>query len=114
MDFVSSIMKQFTYEYLPAGNWIRLLQLLPGQFEDPLAVNLVAVNLEEPTYEAISYAWEIRRINVKSFVQEEQRPLRSASSKHCDAFDMNPHNAPSGLTQSAYILVDPESNTSET
>jgi hypothetical protein len=48
----------YTYEPLPSGKWIRLLQLHPGRYEDPVSFGLLTVELKDaPSYEAISYAW---------------------------------------------------------
>lgn len=46
------------YERLPAGRFIRLLELHSGSQESPISCTLRAVNLQEaPAYDALSYVW---------------------------------------------------------
>ncbi|RTE80890.1 hypothetical protein BHE90_004613 [Fusarium euwallaceae] len=51
------------YDTLPlneGGTLIRLLELLPGDTDEPLVCNLVVANmLDTPVYEAVSYTWGI-------------------------------------------------------
>ena len=50
---------RYAYTALPQGKWTRLVQLLPGAFDDPIEVDLITVELDDdmPSYEAVSYAW---------------------------------------------------------
>lgn len=46
------------YSPLPAGKWIRLLKLEPGELDAPLHCELTTFHLSSaPSYEAISYVW---------------------------------------------------------
>jgi hypothetical protein len=53
-------MDQNTYQYtkLPSPTVIRILELLPGKTNDPIKFSLrIADWVEDPSFEAISYAW---------------------------------------------------------
>jgi hypothetical protein len=46
------------YSALPSRTSFRLLNLLPGEENDPIAYSLVSADWEVPSpYEAVSYAW---------------------------------------------------------
>lgn len=57
-DEPSLALLEYRYDALPPGDWIRLLHLLPGAFEDEVHVQLSTVKLETaPPFEGISYCW---------------------------------------------------------
>ena len=72
---------------------IRLIELLPGRFEEPLACHIIAVKLSKrPQYEAISYVWgdaKVRKpiytskgyINITTNLADALRQLRHPQSK---------------------------------
>ena len=47
------------YEPLPQGNYLRILLLHPGRFDDKISCDLISESLEQADdeYEAISYVW---------------------------------------------------------
>jgi hypothetical protein len=48
----------YTYGPLQPGDWIRVLRLLPGRFNDPIYCELVPTKLDKTAeYEPISYCW---------------------------------------------------------
>ena len=48
----------YVYEPLPAGHFIRLIELHPGNLESPIVVTCKIFKLEEvPDYDALSYVW---------------------------------------------------------
>lgn len=50
--------KSTLYKPLPQGQWFRLLQLFPGEPEDPIECELIMSKLDQsPDYEPVSYAW---------------------------------------------------------
>src|ERR1051325_6714387 len=52
------IRKQYEYVPLPKGRYFRLLQLLPGGFEDIISTELLTFDYKcAPPYEPISYVW---------------------------------------------------------
>jgi hypothetical protein len=48
--------------YTPLGSTeIRLVEILPGQFDDPIEIKIAIVDLKDnPTYDALSYVWKPR------------------------------------------------------
>lgn len=61
----------YTYEPLQGPKYIRVLDLLPGAFKEPLVAELLQQNLDldNKNYEAISYVWgepsEVASINIR-------------------------------------------------
>ncbi|KAF1351689.1 HET-domain-containing protein [Lizonia empirigonia] len=48
----------YQYDTLPPGKWFRLLQIEPGQYDDPLHCTLITTAIDNaPAYIALSYAW---------------------------------------------------------
>lgn len=56
----------YSYTALPDNDEIRVLDLLPGQGTEPLAFKLRSVHLNDPEtkYEAMSYAWGMKMVDV--------------------------------------------------
>ncbi|OAL44096.1 hypothetical protein IQ07DRAFT_252994 [Pyrenochaeta sp. DS3sAY3a] len=60
VDMLSQTRKEsFKYDILPDQKSIRILNLYPGDWDDPIQCSLSTVNLDDETqnFEAISYAW---------------------------------------------------------
>ncbi len=50
--------KHFRHDTLSSPGLIRLIELLPGVWEDDLQCNIHTVSLKtSPTYDALSYSW---------------------------------------------------------
>jgi hypothetical protein len=48
----------YVYKSLEPGSWIRILELQPGEDDDPINCDLSIVNQNQnPEYEALSYTW---------------------------------------------------------
>lgn len=48
----------YQYDTLPPGKWFRLLQIEPGQHDDPLHCTLITTAIDNaPAYIALSYVW---------------------------------------------------------
>ncbi|KIW00293.1 uncharacterized protein PV09_08183 [Verruconis gallopava] len=62
------------YKPLPEGEFIRILELLPGKAEDPISGNLNLVSLEAAwkTYDAISYVWGDQASQRDIFIDNER------------------------------------------
>ena len=54
-----ALTQDYSYSLLPAGEYIRVLELLPGAVSDPIHCHLNIVSLASVwrTYHAISYVW---------------------------------------------------------
>jgi hypothetical protein len=72
-------MPPFTYLPLdPAGQEIRLIRLLPSQFDDDIHVEIFHESLSEenvPEYEALSYAWGSTQTSHSIFISQTREPL---------------------------------------
>ena len=61
----------FIYAAPREGQWIRVVELLPGSGAEPIKCSLRAVLLKSrPKYEALPYAEEIQKLRWKSTVTE--------------------------------------------
>lgn len=71
--------------YGPLGpTEIRLVEILPGKFDDPIEIAIRPVDLStHPTYDALSYAW-----NPDNGTIEEDSPLVLATVRNCDDFSV--------------------------
>lgn len=70
-----SIITLYQYKPLPEGRFIRLLELKPGDYDDPILFDLrIVEHKNAPAYEAISYAWGDPKITTR--VQCQGRTIK--------------------------------------
>jgi hypothetical protein len=71
---------QQPYEPIDSENGeIRLLELLPGHYDDAIHIELYTMNLKDkPSYEALSYAWGTADSPRRAMVNSCPVPIRES------------------------------------
>jgi hypothetical protein len=83
---MESSRNDFPYRPLPPkGEWIRIIHLLPGTFDDPIHCELEHASLgNKPTYIALSYAWGDPSVTVPIFLKYRPPTTDSTTERAID------------------------------
>lgn len=73
----------FKYTTLPTVKMFRVLELLPGENDDPIRFELHNVDWPDcPPYEAISYAWGDVTDTISVYCGHNHKPLKVTKNLH--------------------------------
>ncbi|KAF4968509.1 hypothetical protein FSARC_4076 [Fusarium sarcochroum] len=90
--------RPFKYQHLKDGE-VRILELKPGRYEDPLRVRLMSGLLSPgartiPSFEGLSYVWEAASGKSEIIIEEDDGLLSSSSQYSVSAVPPNSDKAP--------------------